>query len=108
MSEETTTRATLADAVHSKVGLSRTESSDMVDLFFDIISDTLVSGEQVKLSKFGNFKINDKNQRIGRNPKTLQEVVITPRRVVTFAASPALKDAVADGCFKVFKLKKTA
>lgn len=95
MVAKTITRATLADAVHFKVGLSRTESSNMVDLVIEEICAALESGESVKLSGFGSFNLHEKGERIGRNPKTMVEAVIAPRKVIIFKASTGLKDAVA-------------
>lgn len=94
-SNETLTRAALAEAIHKKLGLSRAESLEMVESILDHICDALVSGENVKISGFGTFLLRDKGERIGRNPKTGIEVPITPRRVLTFRASQMLKDRVA-------------
>ena len=93
----TITRADLADAVYEKVGLSRNESSDLVEDILDEISDTLVAGENVKISSFGSFAIRQKGERIGRNPKTGEEVPIAPRRVLVFRASHVLKDRINRG-----------
>lgn len=87
----------LADAVHSQVGLSRNESADLVESVLDHVSDALVRGESVKISSFGTFSIRDKSARIGRNPKTGEEVPIHPRRVLTFRPSHLMKDKVAEG-----------
>ncbi len=100
MVEKTTTRASISDVVHYKIGLSRTESARMVDLVIEEICNALASGQDVKLSGFGSFNIRSKNPRIGRNPKTLEEVLITPRRVLSFSASANLKDAVVLGMKK--------
>jgi len=97
MSEKTLTRMDLADAVHGEVGLSRNESADLVESVLTHISDALVAGEQVKISSFGTFSTRDKSARIGRNPKTGEEVPIHPRRVLTFRPSHLMKDRVADG-----------
>ncbi|HRK19383.1 MAG TPA: integration host factor subunit alpha, partial [Hyphomicrobiaceae bacterium] len=78
MSSNTLTRADLAEALVQKVGLPRNESQEMVERILGEISDTLASGEAVKLSSFGSFGIRSKAQRIGRNPKTGEEVPITP------------------------------
>ena len=94
---ETVTRAYLAEVLHDKVGLSRVESTDLVDSVLDTISNTLVNGEDVQLSSFGRFSLRDKNQRLGRNPKTGEEVPITARRVLTFRPSATMKDRVARG-----------
>lgn len=97
MSNKTLTRMDLSDAVFNEVGLSRNESSALVERVLDMMSDALVSGEQVKISSFGTFNIRSKSERIGRNPKTGEEVPITPRRVLTFRASNLLKDRVEAG-----------
>lgn len=97
MGEKTLTRVDLSEAVYQKVGLSRTESADLVEIFLDTISDRIVQGESVKLSSFGSFVVRSKNERIGRNPKTGEEVPITPRRVMVFKPSNILKKAVLDG-----------
>lgn len=94
MTGRTVTRADLAEAVYEQVGLSRNESSDLVEAVLDEISNTLVAGENVKISSFGSFSIREKGERIGRNPKTGVEVPILPRRVLVFRASHVLKDAI--------------
>jgi integration host factor subunit alpha len=91
MAQKTVTRADLAEAVYEAVGLSRTESAELVERFLTIISDSLVAGENVKLSSFGSFQVRSKNQRIGRNPKTGEEVPILPRQVLVFKPSNVLK-----------------
>lgn len=97
MSGKTVTRADLAEAVYRKVGLSRTESADLVEMVLDEVCDAIVRGESVKLSSFATFHVRDKSERIGRNPKTGEEVPITPRRVMTFKASNVLKQKVIEG-----------
>ena len=97
MAQNTVTRADLAEAVYESVGLSRTESAELVERFLTLIGDALVAGENVKLSSFGSFQVRSKNQRIGRNPKTGEEVPITPRRVLSFRPSHLMKDRVAAG-----------
>ena len=97
MSEKTLTRMDLAEAVHAEVGLSRNESADLVEAVLNHVSDSLVKGESVKISSFGTFSIRDKAARMGRNPKTGEEVPIHPRRVLTFRPSHLMKDRVADG-----------
>jgi integration host factor subunit alpha len=87
----------LSEAVFREVGLSRNESADLVESVLDHVSDALVRGENVKISSFGTFNIRDKNARMGRNPKTGEEVPINPRRVLTFRPSQLLKDRVALG-----------
>ena len=91
MAQKTVTRADLAEAVYETVGLSRTESADLVERFLAIIGDALVGGQNVKLSSFGSFQVRSKNQRIGRNPKTGEEVPILPRQVLVFKPSNVLK-----------------
>lgn len=93
----TLTRADLAETINRKMGLSRAESLSMVEAILSHMSDALASGENVKISGFGTFVLRDKNQRIGRNPKTGVEVPITPRRVMTFRASQILKDRILKG-----------
>ena len=97
MSEKTVTRMDLAESVFREVGLSRHESAQMVESVLDHISNALVRGEQVKISSFGTFSVRDKNERIGRNPKTGEEVPITPRRVLSFRPSHLMKERVAAG-----------
>jgi len=94
MAGKTITRADLSEAVHREVGLSRSESLDLVNQVLQEISDTLVKGEPVKLSSFGTFEVRFKKERIGRNPKTKEEVPITPRRVLTFRASQVMKKRI--------------
>ena len=97
MAEKTLTRMDLADAVHSQVGLSRNESADLVESVLGHVSDALVAGQSVKISSFGTFSVREKAARVGRNPKTGQEVPIHPRRVLTFRLSHLMKDRVAAG-----------
>ena len=97
MSESTLTRMDLSEAVFREVGLSRNESADLVESVLDHVSDALVAGESVKISSFGTFSIRSKNERIGRNPKTGEEVPIAPRRVLTFRPSHLMKDRVDSG-----------
>ncbi|MBO6791788.1 MAG: integration host factor subunit alpha [Dinoroseobacter sp.] len=97
MSEKTLTRMDLSESVFREVGLSRNESSALVESVLQHISDALVNGESVKISSFGTFSIRDKSARVGRNPKTGEEVPIHPRRVLTFRASHLMKDRVAEG-----------
>lgn len=94
MAGKTLTRADLSEAVHRDIGLSRTESAEMVKLVLDLISDELVGGSSVKLSSFGTFLVRSKRGRIGRNPKTGEEVPITPRRVMVFRPSQVMKNII--------------
>src|SRR5210317_838758 len=97
MGEKTLTRMDLSEAIVRNVGLSRNESADMVETVLNYMSDALVEGDQVKISSFGTFSIRDKAARVGRNPKTGEEVPINPRRVLTFRPSHLMKDRVAAG-----------
>jgi integration host factor subunit alpha len=96
MSETTITRAFLSEAVYQEVGLSRNESADLLESVLSEIADALAKGETVKLSSFGSFSVRGKGQRIGRNPKTGEEVPILPRRVLVFRASQVLKNRIND------------
>lgn len=93
---KTATRADLADAVYRKMGLSRAESSALVEMVLGEIATAIARGENVKLSSFGSFRIRSKGTRIGRNPKTGVEVPITPRRVIAFKPSNVMK-AIVNG-----------
>ena len=93
----TLTRADLAETINRKLGFSRSESLDMVEAILDKICEALTRGENVKISGFGSFVLRDKNERIGRNPKTGIEVPIPSRRVMTFRASQLLKERIATG-----------
>jgi integration host factor subunit alpha len=90
----TLTKAELADLLFERLGLNKRESKDMVEAFFELIHGTLVSGEDVKLSSFGNFNIRRKAPRPGRNPRTGEAIPIKARNVVTFHASHKLKGVV--------------
>jgi len=93
----TLTRADLAETINRKMGLSRAESLELVEAILTQICEALANGENVKISGFGSFMLRDKNERVGRNPKTGIEVPITPRRVMTFRASQIVKDRIAKG-----------
>ncbi len=94
MAGRTVTRAHLSEAVYQEVGLSRNESADLVEVVLNEIADHLVTGETVKISSFGSFYVRQKGRRIGRNPKTGEEVPILPRRVLVFRPSHVLKDRI--------------
>ncbi len=94
MGSKTLTRADLAEALVTKVGLPRNESQELVELVLREISDSLANGEPVKLSSFGSFGIREKGQRVGRNPKTGEEVPIMPRRVLVFRPSNIMKERI--------------
>ncbi|MEG3617363.1 integration host factor subunit alpha [Magnetovibrio sp. PR-2] len=91
MSDRTITRAQLSEAVYQEVGLSRNESAELLESVLGMMSDALASGETVKISSFGSFSVRQKGQRIGRNPKTGEEVPILPRKVLVFRPSQVMK-----------------
>ncbi len=97
MTEKTLTRMDLSEAVFREVGLSRNESASLVESVLTHISDALVRGETVKISSFGTFSLREKASRMGRNPKTGEEVPISPRRVLSFRPSHLMKERVAGG-----------
>lgn len=97
MSGKTVTRADLTEAVYRAVGVSRNESSGFVERILEEMTLSLERDEQVKVSSFGTFSVRRKQMRMGRNPKTGEEVPITPRRVITFRPSHVLKDLINDG-----------
>jgi len=88
------TKAQLADMLFEQIGLNKRESKDMIDAFFDLIAQSLVEGQDVKITGFGNFQIRTKAPRPGRNPRTGEAIPIEARRVVTFHASQKLKEQV--------------
>ncbi|NQZ22003.1 MAG: integration host factor subunit alpha [Colwellia sp.] len=91
------TKAEVAEHLFEKVGLSKRDAKDMVEVFFEEIRETLEGGEQVKLSGFGNFDLRVKSERPGRNPKTGEDIPISARKVVTFRPGQKLKSRVEDG-----------
>ncbi len=97
MEGSTITRADLAEAVYEEVGLSRNESSELVETVLDEVSKALIDGDNVKISSFGSFSVREKGERVGRNPKTGVEVPILPRKVLVFRASHILKERVTKG-----------
>lgn len=88
------TKAHLAELLFDQIGLNKREAKDMIEAFFDLISERLVEGKDVKISGFGNFQIRTKAPRPGRNPRTGESIPIQARRVVTFHASHKLKDQI--------------
>lgn len=94
MSGKTVTRSELAEAVYQEVGLSRNESADLVEEVLSEMSTALARGDTVKISSFGSFSVRQKGQRIGRNPKTGEEVPILPRKVLVFRPSHVLKNRI--------------
>ena len=91
------TKADIARIVHDRVGLTKKESGQIVESVLDVIRDSLEQGDNVKLSGFGHFLVRQKHARRGRNPKTGTDITIAPRSVVTFRASPLLKDKLGSG-----------
>ena len=91
---KTLTRQDIATAVHNQLGLSRNESSDLVESVLDELCLCFEKGEQVKISSFGTFSVSQKSARMGRNPKSGQEALITPRRVLSFRPSSQMKDRI--------------
>lgn len=94
MTGRTITRAQLSEAVYQEVGLSRNESADLLEAVLDEVTSALVKGETVKISSFGSFSVRRKGQRVGRNPKTGEEVPILPRKVLVFRPSQVLKSRI--------------
>jgi integration host factor subunit alpha len=88
------TKADIVERIYEKVGFSKKEATDIVESIFEIIKKRLETGEKVKISGFGNFVINTKRPRKGRNPQTGEEIVITGRRVLSFKPSPVLKKSI--------------
>lgn len=97
MTGKTITRADLVEALARRANMQRSDAGRLLTVMLDHVQDALVEGETVKLSRFGNFTVRAKRQRVGRNPKTGEEVPITPRRVVTFRPSQMLRDFVEKG-----------
>lgn len=91
---ETMTKAEIVEAVYEKIGFSKKEAGEIVELIFDTIKETLERGEKIKISGFGNFVVRQKRPRIGRNPQTGEEIEITARKVLTFKPSQILKSAL--------------
>ncbi|MBM84407.1 MAG: integration host factor subunit alpha [Rhodospirillaceae bacterium] len=94
MSGTTITRAQLSESVYNEVGLSRNESAELVETVLNEVADALARGEVVKISSFGSFSVRQKGERIGRNPKTGDEVPILPRKVLVFRPSHVLKKRI--------------
>lgn len=93
----TMTKADIVERIYEKVGFSKKEATEIVESVFEIVKRRLEHGEKVKISGFGNFVVNEKRPRKGRNPQTGEEITITGRRVLTFKASQVLKKSMSDG-----------
>jgi len=91
------TKADVVERIYEKVGFSKKEATDVVESIFELLKGRLEQGEKVKVSGFGNFIINSKRPRKGRNPQTGEEIVISGRRVLSFKPSPVLKKAINTG-----------
>ena len=90
------TKAVMAEAIYKELGINRREAKELIELFFETLSEQLEKGQEVKLSGFGNFCLRDKTARPGRNPKTGEEVMVSARRVVTFKPSQKLRTQVGE------------
>ncbi|HJS33771.1 MAG TPA: integration host factor subunit alpha [Alphaproteobacteria bacterium] len=108
MAGSTITRADLSEAVYQEVGLSRNDSASLVETVLNEIVDALARGETVKISSFGSFSVRQKGRRIGRNPKTGEEVPILPRKVLVFRASHVLKNKINRALSKAAGAAKSA
>ncbi|MDH5526605.1 MAG: integration host factor subunit alpha [Nitrospirota bacterium] len=89
-------KADIASLIHDRHGIPKREAVNVVELILEEIKESLAQGDEVKIAGFGNFTVRSKRERKGRNPKTGEEIGITPRRVVTFRASPVFKQSVLD------------
>ncbi len=94
---KTITKADLVEQVYEKIGFSKKESSDLVELVFDLIKESLEAGQKIKVSGFGNFVVRQKKSRVGRNPQTGDSITISARKVLTFRPSQVLKNALNTG-----------
>ncbi len=89
-------KSDIVDIVYERMGLSKAEAAEAVEAIFDVVKETLSDGEKVQIVRFGNFQILIKKERIGRNPKTGEEIMISPRKVLTFKSSQILRDIIND------------
>ena len=90
------TKSDIVEKIYEKIGFSKKESAELVEMVFDIIKSTLESGEKIKIAGFGNFVVKEKADRRGRNPQTGEEIVITARKILTFKPSQVLKASLND------------
>lgn len=88
------TKKELADIIHVKIGLSRRESAEIVEFFFETVKEKLANGEGIKIPGFGSFRLQKRKARKGRNPATGDAIVISDRTVVTFKPSRFLRDSI--------------
>jgi integration host factor subunit alpha len=91
LGRSTMTKADIVEKVYQKIGFSKKEASELVELVFTSLKDVLTKGDKVKISGFGNFVVREKNERVGRNPQTGEQIKISARRVLTFRPSQVLK-----------------
>lgn len=91
LGKSTVTKADIVEKVYQKIGFSKKEASELVELVFGTLKDVLQNGEKVKISGFGNFVVRNKNERVGRNPQTGEQIKISARSVLTFRPSQVLK-----------------
>jgi len=91
LGRSTMTKADIVEKVYQKIGFSKKEASELVELVFSSLKDVLTRGDKVKISGFGNFVVREKNERVGRNPQTGEQIKISARRVLTFRPSQVLK-----------------
>ncbi len=91
LGRSTMTKADIVEKVYQKIGFSKKEASELVELVFTSLKDVLTKGDKVKISGFGNFVVRGKNERVGRNPQTGEQIKISARRVLTFRPSQVLK-----------------
>ena len=88
------TKSDMVEKIYEKIGFSKKESAELVEMVFDIIKSTLESGEKIKIAGFGNFVVKEKADRRGRNPQTGEEIVISARKILTFKPSQVLKSSI--------------
>lgn len=88
------TKADVVESVYNELGFPKTQSADLVETLIEIIKSSLASGEDIMISGFGKFSVKEKNQRKGRNPATGKDLMLAPRRVVTFKCSGKLRDSI--------------
>lgn len=101
------TKADIIEGVYEKVGFSKKESAEIVELVFDTVKETLERGDKIKISGFGNFQVRQKKARVGRNPQTGKEIEISARRVLTFRPSQVLKAALNDAVWSEETIRNT-
>ena len=87
-------KSDIVDIVYAQIGLSKADATEAVEAIFDVIKETLSNGEKVQIVRFGSFQILKKKERVGRNPKTGEEIMISPRKVLTFKSSQILRDQI--------------